>query len=87
MDDQITGKIRQLDDAISRYIRPDTFPLAIRMIRPGEALPHAPPSRHRPPGVAATGANPRHSNTCSFEHRFVPKSSPFADEFEVTPGV
>jgi hypothetical protein len=39
MDDQIAAQIRQLDDAITRYIRPDTFPLAIRMIRPGEALP------------------------------------------------
>ncbi len=39
MDDQTTAKLRQLDDALSRYIRPDTFPLAIRMLRPGEALP------------------------------------------------
>jgi uncharacterized protein (DUF169 family) len=39
MDDQTTAKLRQLDDAIARYIRPDTFPLAIRMIRAGEALP------------------------------------------------
>ena len=39
MDDQTTAKVRQLDDAIARYIRPDTFPLAIRMIVPGEALP------------------------------------------------
>ncbi len=39
MDDQTTAKLRQLDDAIARYIRPDTFPLAIRMIRPGETLP------------------------------------------------
>ena len=56
--------------------------------RPGEALPHAPPGRHRPPGVAAAGANPRYSNTVSFEHRFAQKSSrPFAYEFEATPGV
>ncbi len=39
MDDQTAAKIRQLDDAIARYIRPDTFPLAIRMIEPGQALP------------------------------------------------
>ena len=39
MDDQTTAKLRDLDDAIARYIRPDTFPLAIRMIAPGEALP------------------------------------------------
>jgi uncharacterized protein (DUF169 family) len=39
MDDQTDAKIRALDDAIARYIRPDTFPLAIRMIPPGEALP------------------------------------------------
>jgi uncharacterized protein (DUF169 family) len=31
--------LRQLDEAISRYVRPDTFPLAIRMISPGEPLP------------------------------------------------
>jgi len=39
MDEQITARLRQLDDAIARYIRPDTFPLAIRMIVPAEALP------------------------------------------------
>ncbi len=33
------AKIRELDSAISRYVRPDTFPLAIKMIRPGEPLP------------------------------------------------
>jgi len=38
----------------------------IAMIRrPGEELPHAPPGRHRSPGVAATGAIP------SFEHTFI----------------
>jgi uncharacterized protein (DUF169 family) len=30
---------RKLDDALSRYIRPDTFPLGIRMLAPGELLP------------------------------------------------
>lgn len=39
MDEQTAAKIRRLDDAISRYIRPDTFPLSIRMIAPGEPLP------------------------------------------------
>jgi uncharacterized protein (DUF169 family) len=39
MEEQTTAKLRQLDDALGRYIRPDTFPLAIRMIRPGERLP------------------------------------------------
>ena len=31
--------LKKLDDAFSRYVRPDTFPLAIRMLKPGEALP------------------------------------------------
>ncbi|MGZ4833959.1 MAG: DUF169 domain-containing protein [Terriglobales bacterium] len=31
--------LKKLDDAISRYVRPDTFPLAIRMLKPGEELP------------------------------------------------
>jgi uncharacterized protein (DUF169 family) len=30
---------RTVDEAIARYIRPDTFPLAIRMLEPGEPLP------------------------------------------------
>src|ERR1700678_3066069 len=46
--------------------------------RPGEALPHAPPGRHRPPGVAAAGANPRYSNTVSFEYRLALMSSVWA---------
>jgi uncharacterized protein (DUF169 family) len=29
----------ELDAALSRYIRPDTFPLGIRMLAPGEPLP------------------------------------------------
>jgi uncharacterized protein (DUF169 family) len=39
MDDQTAAKIKQVDEAIGRYIRPDTFPLAIRMLAPGEPLP------------------------------------------------
>jgi len=31
--------LKKMDDAIARYIRPDTFPLAIRMLKPGEPLP------------------------------------------------
>lgn len=31
--------LRDLDDALSRYIRPDTFPLGIRMLAPGEPVP------------------------------------------------
>lgn len=30
---------RSLDEALSRYIRPDTFPLAIRMLLPSEPVP------------------------------------------------
>lgn len=29
----------QLDQAISKYVRPDSFPLAVRMVKTGEALP------------------------------------------------
>jgi uncharacterized protein (DUF169 family) len=39
MDEQLSSKLKKLDDAIARYVRPDTFPLAVRMIRYGEALP------------------------------------------------
>jgi uncharacterized protein (DUF169 family) len=31
--------LKKLDDAIGRYIRPDTFPLALRMLKPGEPIP------------------------------------------------
>ncbi len=31
--------LKKLDEAISKFVRPDTFPLAIRMIKPGEELP------------------------------------------------
>jgi uncharacterized protein (DUF169 family) len=33
------SKVKELDSAISRYVRPDTFPLGIRMLKPGEELP------------------------------------------------
>src|SRR5581483_6598047 len=31
--------LRALEEALARYVRPDTFPLAIRMLKPGEAIP------------------------------------------------
>jgi uncharacterized protein (DUF169 family) len=39
MNDEGAATLRLLDEAVGRYVRPDTFPLAIRMIKPGEALP------------------------------------------------
>jgi uncharacterized protein (DUF169 family) len=39
MNDEIAATLRALDEALGRYVRPDTFPLAIRMISPGEPLP------------------------------------------------
>lgn len=31
--------LNQLDEALTRYIRPDTFPIAIRMLKAGEPVP------------------------------------------------
>jgi uncharacterized protein (DUF169 family) len=39
MDTPTAEKLKKLDDALVRLVRPDTFPLAIRMIKPGEELP------------------------------------------------
>jgi uncharacterized protein (DUF169 family) len=39
MDEQLAGKLKELDQALSHYVRPDTFPVAIRMLKPGEAIP------------------------------------------------
>ena len=39
MNEETAATLRTLDEALSRYVRPDTFPLAIRMISPGEPLP------------------------------------------------
>lgn len=39
MDEQTNQRLKQLDDALARYVRPDTFPLAIRMLRAGEEIP------------------------------------------------
>jgi uncharacterized protein (DUF169 family) len=39
MDNEVTEKLKALDDAVARHVRPDTFPLGIRMIKPGEPVP------------------------------------------------
>jgi len=39
MNQDVASTLRLLDEALSRYVRPDTFPLAIRMLKPGEPLP------------------------------------------------
>ncbi len=39
MNEHVKSTLQQLDEALGRYVRPDTFPLAIRMLRPGEAIP------------------------------------------------
>ena len=39
MDEQVAAKLKKLDDALGRHVRPDSYPLAIRMLKPGEAMP------------------------------------------------
>jgi uncharacterized protein (DUF169 family) len=39
MDIDVAQKLKTLDEAIGRYVRPDTFPLGIRMLKAGEPLP------------------------------------------------
>src|SRR5579871_2815613 len=39
MNPEVKSALQQLDEALGRYVRPDTFPLAIRMLAPGEPLP------------------------------------------------
>ncbi len=39
MNPEVAARLKKLDDAIARFVRPDTFPLAIRMTAPGEPLP------------------------------------------------
>jgi uncharacterized protein (DUF169 family) len=39
MEDGLAVQLRALDEAIGRYVRPDTFPVAIRMLAPGEPIP------------------------------------------------
>jgi hypothetical protein len=36
MTEDIASTLLLLDEALARYVRPDTFPLAIRMLTPGE---------------------------------------------------
>ena len=35
----VASTLKKLDEAISKYVRPDTFPVAIRMLKAGEGLP------------------------------------------------
>jgi uncharacterized protein (DUF169 family) len=39
MNEQVAAKLKALDEAIGRHVRPDSFPLAIRMLAHGEPLP------------------------------------------------
>jgi uncharacterized protein (DUF169 family) len=39
MNEENAARLKRLDDALARYVRPDTVPLAIRMLKPGEPLP------------------------------------------------
>ncbi len=39
MSAETMAKLKKLDEAIARFVRPDSFPLAIRMLTPGEELP------------------------------------------------
>ncbi len=39
MDEKDGNMLKRVGDAIGRFVRPDTFPLAIRMLQPGEAIP------------------------------------------------
>ena len=39
MTEETATKLKKLDEAIAQFVRPDTFPLAIRMLKPGEELP------------------------------------------------
>jgi uncharacterized protein (DUF169 family) len=39
MENAIAEKLKRLDDAISRHVRPDTYPLGIRMLKPREPVP------------------------------------------------
>jgi uncharacterized protein (DUF169 family) len=39
------GDLRSLDEAIGRYVRPETFPVAVRMLREGDPVP---PRARRP---------------------------------------
>jgi len=39
MSDELEAKLAELDGALTRHVRPDTFPLAIRMLKPGDPIP------------------------------------------------
>lgn len=39
MTEDLASSLKTLDQVLNRYIRPDTFPLAIRMLKAGEAIP------------------------------------------------
>src|SRR5271167_4973856 len=39
MNEGIASTLQLIDETLARYVRPDTFPLAIRMLKPGEAIP------------------------------------------------
>ena len=39
MENRVAEKLKALDEAIGKHVRPDTFPLGIRMIKPGEPVP------------------------------------------------
>ncbi len=39
MNQDVASTLQLLDEALARYVRPDSFPLAIRMLKPGEAVP------------------------------------------------
>ena len=39
MDESVVERMERVDRAIAEYVRPDTFPVAIRMLAPGEPVP------------------------------------------------
>ena len=47
MNEQTGAKLKKLDSAIARYVRPDTFQLAVRMVPHGETIPKHQPQLQR----------------------------------------
>ncbi len=45
-EDSLAMELRALDEAFGRFVRTDTFPVAIRMLEPGEAVPRGLRSPH-----------------------------------------
>ncbi len=39
MDQQVAAKLKKLEEALNQHVRPDSFPLAIRMLKSGEPIP------------------------------------------------